>query len=190
MSTAGRPRTSSKATIADAAAELFIENSYAGTTIDHITQRAGVSRATFFNYFSAKTDLLWFDVDRAIVALGDACVPEDRDDPIAALAAAVLKVGAGFDGRQVPLALSQQDVMGSSAEITESGLSRVAALTAVFQSSLGGGSSLRNRTTAYILAGAVAAGWLDWVRAGIGRGPLTDHLAESLDLARSGVSGR
>jgi len=185
MTSAGRPRTSSKATIADAAAELFIENSYAGTTIDHITQRAGVSRATFFNYFSAKTDLLWFDVDRAIDALGVACVPDDRKDPIAALAAAVLEVGAGFDGRQVPLALSQQEVMGSSAEIAESGLSRVAALTRVFESYLGGDAP---RATSYILAGAVAAGWLDWVRAGIGRAPLTGYLADSLDIARGGVT--
>ena len=167
MTTAGRPRRSSQATIADAAAELFIENSYAGTTIDQITQRAGVSRATFFNYFSAKTDLLWFDVDRAIEQLGAAC------DPAADLRTAVLEVAAGFGGRDVPLALSQQDVMGSTTEILESGLVRVAALAGVFRRS-------SDRTDAYVLAGAGSAGWLDWVRAGIGREPLTHYLESSL----------
>jgi AcrR family transcriptional regulator len=165
MTTAGRPRTSSKATIADAAAELFIENSYAGTTIDQITQRAGVSRATFFNYFSAKTDLLWVDVDAAITQLDQEC---DGD-----LRASVLAVASGFEGTRVPLALSQSDVMGSSDEILQSGLVRVAALARVF-------ARTASRTDAYVLAGAVSAGWLDWVRAGIGRDPLSDYLEASL----------
>ena len=166
MTTAGRPRTSSKATIADAAAELFIENTYAGTTIDQITQRAGVSRATFFNYFTAKTDLLWVDVDAAIAQLDDEC----SDD----LRASVLAVASGFEGTRVPLALSQSDVMGSSDEILQSGLVRVAALARVF-------ARTASRTEAYMLAGAVSAGWLDWVRAGIGRAPLATYLGASLE---------
>jgi AcrR family transcriptional regulator len=168
MTTAGRPRTSSKATIADAASELFIENSYAGTTIDQITQRAGVSRATFFNYFSAKTDLLWVDVDAAIAQLSQEC---DTD-----LRASVLAVASGFEGTRVPLALSQSDVMGSSDEILQSGLVRVAALARVF-------ARTASRTEAYVLAGAVSAGWLDWVRAGIGRAPLSTYLTRSLAIA-------
>jgi len=170
MTTAGRPRTSSKATIADAAAELFIENTYSGTTIDQITQRAGVSRATFFNYFSAKTDLLWIDVDAALAELDATC---DGD-----LRGAVLAVASRFDGSRVPLALSQSEVMGSSDEIVQSGLVRVAALARVFGRSA-------TRTQAYVLAGAVSAGWLDWVRAGIGRRPLADYLAESLPKSLS-----
>ncbi|HNP15950.1 MAG TPA: helix-turn-helix domain-containing protein, partial [Terrimesophilobacter sp.] len=63
---AGRPKASSRGTIEEAAAELFLEQSYSGTTIEEITQRAGVSRATFFNYFESKSDLLWIDADRAI----------------------------------------------------------------------------------------------------------------------------
>lgn len=46
---AGRPKASSRDTIEEAAAELFLEQSYAGTTIDEIAQRAGVSRATFLD---------------------------------------------------------------------------------------------------------------------------------------------
>jgi AcrR family transcriptional regulator len=165
---AGRPRTSSRATIEDAAAELFLENSFAGTTIDQITQRAGVSRATFFNYFGQKTDLLWVDVDDAIERLDEAC---SRSTDVRAT---VLAVAAQSTGGQVPLVLSQDELMGSSAEVTQSGLMRVAALAAVFSKSL-------DRTTAFVLAGAVAAGWIDWARAGIGRRPLVDYVSASLD---------
>ena len=67
----GRPRASSRAMLAEAAAELFLEQTYAGTTIDQIAQRAGVSRNTFFNYFPAKSDVLWYEVDDALRQFGD-----------------------------------------------------------------------------------------------------------------------
>ncbi|MBC7441420.1 MAG: TetR family transcriptional regulator, partial [Ramlibacter sp.] len=66
---AGRPRGSSRAMLEEAAAELFLEQTYAGTTIEQITRRAGVSRNTFFNYFRAKSDLLWVDVDAGLGGL-------------------------------------------------------------------------------------------------------------------------
>src|SRR3712207_179949 len=59
----GRPRRSSRETLQDAATELFLEQGFERTTVDEIARRAGVARGTFFNYFSAKGDLLWADVD-------------------------------------------------------------------------------------------------------------------------------
>jgi AcrR family transcriptional regulator len=166
---AGRPRTSSRSTIEEAAAELFLENTFARTTIDQITQRAGVSRATFFNYFTQKTDLLWVGVDDAIRELEAVCT----DAAPSELRARILETAASARGDQVPLVLSQQDLMGSSAEVTESGLVRVAALAHVF-------SRVLDRTAAYMLAGAVTAAWIDWARAGVGRDPLEDYVTASL----------
>jgi AcrR family transcriptional regulator len=40
------------------ALELFLERGFGGTTIDHITDAAGVSRATFYSYFATKRDVL------------------------------------------------------------------------------------------------------------------------------------
>ncbi|ORT54273.1 TetR/AcrR family transcriptional regulator [Streptomyces sp. CB03238] len=40
------------------ALELFAEQGYEGTTIDHITERADVARGTFFNHFQRKEDLV------------------------------------------------------------------------------------------------------------------------------------
>ena len=55
--------------LADAAAELFLEQGYGRTTVDQIAARAGVSRATFFNYFPAKSDVMWLELDAAVAAL-------------------------------------------------------------------------------------------------------------------------
>ena len=65
----GRPRRSSAEVLADAAAELFLEQGYGRTTVDQIAARAGVSRATFFNYFPAKSDVMWLELDAAVAGL-------------------------------------------------------------------------------------------------------------------------
>ena len=52
-SRAGRPRASSRETLAEAACELFLEQGYEATSVVDIAQRAGVSRSSFFNYFSS-----------------------------------------------------------------------------------------------------------------------------------------
>ncbi len=53
----------------EAASELFLERGYAATSVADITQRAGVSRSTFFNYVETKSDLLWSAFDEAAAAL-------------------------------------------------------------------------------------------------------------------------
>ena len=72
----GRPRRSSTRALEEAAAELFLEQGYSHTTVDDIASRAGVSRATFFNYFHNKSDVLWVDVDRALVYLSQSVMEE------------------------------------------------------------------------------------------------------------------
>ena len=60
---------SSVAALEDAATELFLEQGYQNISIDEIARRAGISRATFFNYCTTKSDVLWVDVDRALQSL-------------------------------------------------------------------------------------------------------------------------
>jgi AcrR family transcriptional regulator len=44
--------------IIDTALELFAEHGYDATTVHQITERAGVAKGTFFNYFDCKEDVL------------------------------------------------------------------------------------------------------------------------------------
>src|SRR5699024_1163754 len=66
---AGRPKAISREMLEEAACELFLERGYADTSVVDITRRAGVSRATFFNYVDSKSDLLWASVDDAIAGI-------------------------------------------------------------------------------------------------------------------------
>lgn len=168
--TAGRPRTSSRQLIEDAAAELFVERGYAATTIEAISQRAGTSRATFFNYFEAKSDLLWVDVDAAIALLGEAGDGGYR----AALARAA-------NDMPVPLVLTQSELIGSEYEVAASGLVRVAALASVLE------RFTFDRLAAGVIASAVAEAWLSWSRAGIGRGALAERIEANLDRVAAGL---
>jgi|DewCreStandDraft_4_1066084.scaffolds.fasta_scaffold15737_5 AcrR family transcriptional regulator len=49
--------------IRDAALDLFLEKGFEATRIEDITERAGVSRRTFFRYFASKDDLMAQGVD-------------------------------------------------------------------------------------------------------------------------------
>ncbi|MWJ87011.1 TetR/AcrR family transcriptional regulator, partial [Clavibacter michiganensis] len=126
---AGRPRRSSRATLEEAAAELFLENTYAATTVEQIAQRAGVSRATFFNYFASKADLLWAGLDDTLRAFGDALssvgpAGAPVDGVVDALIAAACSRGVGW----LPLALTQHEVMGLGSDVPGEGVARAAPL--------------------------------------------------------------
>jgi AcrR family transcriptional regulator len=190
----GRPRTSSRGVIEDAAAELFLENTYALTTIEQITQRAGVSRNTFFNYFSAKSDLLWVELDAAIdrLALELQSVPLGRP-ALAEVRAATLRVVADIGVDRVPLALTQDDVMGTAEETRVSGLARLARRSDLIADFLA--RQLRRRpddlltlSAANALSGAISAAWVVWARDGIGRRPLNAYMSEAFDVVSSGLS--
>lgn len=194
QSTAGRPRRSSRLMLEDAAAELFVENTYAATTIDQIAQRAGVSRNTFFNYFTAKSDLLWVELDAAIDRLTDEL---SRTDPavsaLAAVRTATLAVVSDIGVDRVPLALTQDDVMGTREETRSSGLLRLARRSDVIGAFLAARSGrstddLVILASANALSGAIAAAWTTWAADGIGRAPLVGYAERALDLVTDGLA--
>ncbi|MEO7147282.1 MAG: helix-turn-helix domain-containing protein [Terrimesophilobacter sp.] len=181
--TAGRPRSSSRSTIEEAAAELFLEQSYGGTTVDEITQRAGVSRATFFNYFDAKSDLLWMDADRALDAL-DARLANGAE-LIDAVSATASEIGP----ERVPLAVTQAEVMGTGEELVSSGLVRVGRLVSMVRAAIMAHppqehDELVVAVRANVLAGALVAAWSTWIRGGVERRPLSRYLDEAIALVQ------
>lgn len=176
---AGRPRSSSRGMIAEAAAELFLEQTYAGTTVDDIARRAGVSRATFFNYFGAKSDLLWLEVDEALAAFDDtlAAVPADAA-PMDAVLDALTRLADGFGPGRLPLAVTQVDLMGTDAELQASALPRFLGLVRRLEAFIARRAGLSSdallpRAAATAVVGAAVSAAAAWARAGVRRGPLT-----------------
>lgn len=190
----GRPRASSRGMLAEAAAELFLEQTYGGTTVDDIARRAGVSRATFFNYFSSKSDLLWLEVDESLAAFPAMLADADDDvEPMAAVLGAFVRLADGFGPDRLPLAVTQVELMGTDAELQASALPRflgvVRQVAAAIARRAGGdadGPLTRAAATAVVGAAVAAAG--AWARAGVGRGPLTPLVRDAIEPVCAGYA--
>lgn len=174
----GRPRLSSRQNLAEAAAELFIEQTYAGTTIEEIAQRAGVSRATFFNYFGSKSDLLWLEVDESLQEFEGILGRQPENKPVmSAVQDAVLALAAQFGPGRLPLAVTQYELMGTDAELESSGLPRFLGLVRLLSDEVArraGASAadlLPRSIASAVIAAAVAAAAV-WARSGVRRGDL------------------
>jgi len=195
---AGRPRGSSRAMLQEAASELFLEQTYASTTIEQIARRAGVSRNTFFNYFAAKSDLLWVEIDGWLTGLPDAletalgiALAAGRGDitqqtqPTDAIRVALLALAEAIPAGDVPWALTQTELMGTTLELQASALSRFTAQGAVLASAVERATAREQGdplAQAFAVAALAATGSaaLAWAGAGVARGSLVPFLDAAL----------
>lgn len=136
--TRGRPRASSRETIADAAIELFLEQGYEATSVTEITRRAGVSRSSFFNYFSGKSDILWFVFDKHLDAVLAALEQPDTE-----VAEALAGFGAGTPPETLALAIVDARTMGVEADLTAGRAERQLRLGAAVAARLAEGGGYR-----------------------------------------------
>lgn len=176
---AGRPKAISREMLEEAACELFLERGYAQTSVADITQRAGVSRATFFNYVDSKSDLLWATVDDAIAAISRALPPgsgEQETRAVLAEAASALAPGVAV------LAMGNAEAMGVGEELLVTGAARQARLAAVLHEGLRGSGPgpLWADVRARSLAGAFFAALEQWAAGDPGVEPFADVLTEAL----------
>ncbi|GAA4669871.1 TetR/AcrR family transcriptional regulator [Frondihabitans cladoniiphilus] len=190
----GRPKRSSAEVLADAASELFLENGYAGTTVEQIAQRAGVSRGTFFNYFGGKSDLLWLDLDRSLAGLESALRASPALPAVEAVVEALLTVARDHDAERVPWALTQGDAMQLGDELTASAALRFVKLQALVASFVGERRGERQdallpQVVSSALLAAAGSAAVVWARAGIGRRPLVEVVEEALRPVARGLSG-
>lgn len=170
----GRPRRSSRDTLRDAATELFLEKGYERTTVDDVARRAGVSRGTFFNYFSAKGDLLWAELDPVLAQLAAllAAVPGDTD-AVEGVRRAMLEVADRMP--PAPVALAERETIGASVDVAASGLPRLLTVDAEIRRFLLGRCTRRDGTLEAFAAAMTAASLaaaVSWLDAGSDRGPL------------------
>ena len=168
----------------EAAGELFLERGYAATSVADITARAGVSRNTFFNYFGAKSDLLWSTFDAAVAGLASALADaETAEQGVGATVRAGLRhVAHDLAPGNVALAFMQAEPMGLTDELrraTALRASDVAGVLAGFAHTRGV-EPLRAEVAGAAYAGALVAAVGAWSRAGAPRTSLPEILDAAL----------
>ncbi len=115
-SRSGRPKASSRETLAEAACELFLEQGFEATSIADITTRAGVSRSSFFNYFARSPTS---SGRPSTSASRRSTSPDVTDGPDAAadVRGGVASIAAGFAPDSLALALVNAGAMGLDDEL-------------------------------------------------------------------------
>lgn len=194
--TRGRPHASSCQMLQEAAFDLFLENGYTGTTITQITQRAGVSRATFFNYFPAKSDVFWIDLDDALARLPQELAATDARDPVMhAMCSAIVRASTSLGPGNVPWALTHLSMIGSIGELQSSAMSRLASQARVLNEFItrrlghDSESALLAHAASFAAIGAVIAAAQAWASASTKRGELAPYLSAALSPLCAGVQG-
>jgi len=196
--TRGRPQAASHEMLQDAAFDLFLENSYAKTTVEDITQRAGVSRATFFNYFSAKSDVFWIELDHALARLGDELEARTADPSrrttlgaLEAVLNAILAVAREFGPHRVPFALTQHELVGSVHELQASAMSRLRTQAQIIADFLRarGLPSETAQAAAYACIATAISGAEMWASAGPTRGAIEPYIRTAVEPVIIGFGG-
>ena len=182
----GRPKASSRETLAEAACELFLEKGFEATSIADITTRAGVSRSSFFNYFSSKSDILWSGLDERIAAF-EGRLDSDETDAVAAVREAALAVGVGFAPDSLALGIVNAAAMGLEVELEREAALRRSRIARAAAARLvrGGADRLRAEVAGAAWGGAVIAAIEAWAHDGAGRTSLARFLARAADAAAS-----
>ena len=179
---AGRPRASSRATLAEAACELFLEQGYEATSIADITRRAGVSRSSFFNYFSSKGDVLWSGLDARIGRALDQLESLGSDAGGVAVRAALAGVVDDFAPDPLALALRNSTAMGLDEELErDTGLRHARLAAAVADAARRSGiGEIRADILGAAYAAAVLSSLRVWAEQGAGHSSLETLFRQAL----------
>ncbi|WP_347975748.1 TetR family transcriptional regulator [Microbacterium sp. ProA8] len=182
---AGRPKASSRETIAEAACELFLEQGYEQTSIIDITSRAGVSRSSFFNYFSSKSDVLWAGLDERIAVFEQRLAADEAASAASAVRAETLAIAESFVPDSLALGIVNLAAMGLEAEYERDSALRRARVARAASTRLvrGGADRLRAEVAGAAWGGAVLAAIEAWAHDGAGRTSLSRFLSLAADAA-------
>ena len=119
-----------------AAIELFDEQGYEATTVAEIADRAGLTKRTFFRYFSDKREVLFSGSEelQRLWLEGLAAAPAQAS-PLAAVAAGLDPVAEMFAGRH-PFARLRAQIVEANSELQERELIKLQTLAAAIKSAL------------------------------------------------------
>jgi AcrR family transcriptional regulator len=112
-----------------AALELYSERGYENVTVAEITERAGLTRRTFFRYFTDKRDVLFAGSDLLAPTLAEAVLHAgDTLSPFEAMLTGLVKVGDVLTEQGSSIAAQRRAVVQSSPELQERSRTKFAAV--------------------------------------------------------------
>lgn len=126
----GRWEPDARGRLEQAALELFEERGYAGTTVEDIASRAGLTERTFFRYFTDKREVLFSGSGALETLMADtigAAAPSVA--PLAAVAAGFDALGPWLESRRSH-AQQRRRVIAAHAELRERELIKLSTLAA------------------------------------------------------------
>lgn len=120
-----------------AAVELFAQVGYEGTTVAAIAERAGLTKRTFFRYFSDKREVLFNGSARLQETMVSAlaAVPTEAST-MEAISAALTHAGEFFDEDRRPFARQRSAVIAAHPDLRERELIKLATLAAALAQAL------------------------------------------------------
>ena len=135
-----------------AALELFVDVGYDRTTVAEITERAGLTKRTFFRHFADKREVLFLGQDVLIKVFTDAIAGAPASaTPLAAVAAALdAAAGTAFVAERREFARQRQSVIEANDGLRERELLKAAKLTSAMA------AALRARGVPELVAGLAA----------------------------------
>jgi mycofactocin system transcriptional regulator len=188
----GRPPVTTRDDIERVAMGLFAAYGFDATTVDDIATAAGISRRTFFRYFSSKNHVVWGRFDDGLVQLRErlAAVPDDvalttalRDAIVAFNALAPDQVAV--HRQRMSLILTVDSLQAHSTLMYAEWRRVIAEFVA---SRTGEGvDDLRPRLAGHVLLGAAVAAYEQWLASP--RADLAALLDRSISLAVACVDG-
>ncbi len=171
-----------------AAFELFAEQGFDRTTVAEITERAGLTKRTFFNHFADKREVLFGPVSegqREIVTREIAACPA----ALAPLDAVVHGLQAAadtlFEERRAAAA-RREEIIGANPELQERELRKRAALTDAIADALRARGTGSDTAVLSARAGVLVqqTAMQRWTQSA-GDRPLRDFLSDALDSLRA-----
>jgi AcrR family transcriptional regulator len=101
---AERKRRAIRGELSEVALGLLTDRTFESLTIDEIAAAAGVSRRTFFRYFTSKEDVVFAFLDQWAVRLAADIVARPPDeDPVMAVQTSFRQLTAAYDDRALAL---------------------------------------------------------------------------------------
>jgi TetR/AcrR family transcriptional regulator, regulator of mycofactocin system len=109
----GRPPGTSRRALELIALRLFTEQGFEATTIEQIAAEAGVSKRTFFRYFSSKSSVLWNEFDSEVEEIRAALAEVPDGTPMMAAIRRVVVAVNHYGPQDVPELRMRMNLVGS-----------------------------------------------------------------------------